>query len=523
MIGEILDNRYRIARLLGEGGMGAVYEAQHTETGRRVAVKVISAAAMKKPDAIERFTREVKVVGSVDTQHIVQVFDAGRDPRTGSPYMAMELLAGEDVQQVIRRVGPLCPDLALRIAAQACLGLAKAHDAGIVHRDVKPANLFLARRDAGEMIVKILDFGIAKILLADPKEKLTATGTALGTPVYMSPEQIKEPTTIDQRTDIWSLGAVLYESLTGFVPYHSAETIHELIMSICTRLPSALQDLAPWIPPEVVGVVSGAMQHDIGARFQSAAAMLECIKHILPQGWMIHEQALVPLDGRMRAFIAPRADRQMHVVERVRGGSPPVQAVSGFESRASVRRDGHAGVPEAGQRIAQGSKRSLITIVAAASAASLIAVGAVAAYLVNRREPGAVTTSLPPEKVVAEDKPPAVQETAMRRVRLRVTPDWASVEVDGIAVAVRDGFVDINGPLGTKHRVRIFLGEREAAYEVAITDDGPLPERVDLGPAPSAAAAASGAPSTMISPRSTRAGGAPPTLKAIKGAATKFE
>src|SRR5262245_43590797 len=147
MLGTTLGGKYRIERMLGEGGMGAVYEAIHIGTNRHVALKVISGdAGHHNPDVIARFVREAKAAGAIDTQHIVQVLDFGVDEREGVPYLAMEFLAGEDLEHLMERLGPLHPELAMRVVAQACIGLQKAHEAGVVHRDIKPANLYLARR-----------------------------------------------------------------------------------------------------------------------------------------------------------------------------------------------------------------------------------------------------------------------------------------------------------------------------------------------------------------------------------------
>src|SRR5436190_7208260 len=151
MQATVVDGKYQIVRPLGEGGMGTVYEARHLGTGRRVAVKVIvNEALAKSPDIIARFQREARAAGSIESQHIAHVLDTGQDRDTGNPYMVMEYLHGEDVSKAIERVGPLHPELAMRIIAQACAGLQKAHDAGVVHRDIKPANLYLVHQDAGE-------------------------------------------------------------------------------------------------------------------------------------------------------------------------------------------------------------------------------------------------------------------------------------------------------------------------------------------------------------------------------------
>ncbi|MEO0606553.1 MAG: serine/threonine-protein kinase, partial [Myxococcota bacterium] len=190
MIGSTIDGKYLVKNEIGKGGMGSVYEAEHAATGRRVAVKVINSGDLTKDQQVlSRFEREARAAGAIDTQYITQVLDAGLDRDSNLPFMAMEYLEGEDLQRMLKRVGPISPELALRVTAQACLGLRKAHDAKVVHRDIKPHNLFLARRDAGEVIVKLLDFGIAKVKMDQAQSRdgadLTKTGNLLGSPLYV--------------------------------------------------------------------------------------------------------------------------------------------------------------------------------------------------------------------------------------------------------------------------------------------------------------------------------------------------
>ena len=166
--GTLIGGKYRVVQLLGKGGMATVHLAVNVATGRKVAVKLMAVRAEDAEDPelraqlVARFQREAKLAGTVETRHIVRVYDAGLDDATGAPYMVMELLEGEDLNARIRREGPLRPQLALRIVAQACLGLMKAHEAGVIHRDIKPSNVFLSRDEFGMVVVKILDFGIAK-------------------------------------------------------------------------------------------------------------------------------------------------------------------------------------------------------------------------------------------------------------------------------------------------------------------------------------------------------------------------
>jgi eukaryotic-like serine/threonine-protein kinase len=308
MIGRTLDDRYSILRLLGQGGMGAVYEARHTGTGRRVAVKIILGSDAQREDQIARFHREARAVGAVESDFIAQVFDTGRDRETGAPYIAMEFLEGEDVQALIGRLGPLPVDLALRIALQACLGLERAHAAGVIHRDIKPANLFITRKEQGQRVVKLLDFGIAKMSNSGLNDGgLTTTGTMLGSPLYMSPEQARGSTAIDARSDLWSLGITLYQCISGRRPNDHVQGLGELILTICSTPPQWLQDVAPWVPPEVAHVVHRALTIDLASRYASASEFAAALRVLLPYGSSIVEAMLVPLGSTTRSYVAPRA------------------------------------------------------------------------------------------------------------------------------------------------------------------------------------------------------------------------
>ena len=297
MNGTVVDSKYQIISCLGRGGMGAVYEARHLGTGRRVALKMINAASLAVGgDVIPRFQREARASGAIDSEHVVQVLDTGVDPQTAGPYLVMECLSGEDLQQLVQRVGPLAPEVVLRIIAQACAGLARAHETGIIHRDIKSANVFVSQREGGEVTVKILDFGIAKVradpMSASANQGITRTGTLLGSPLYMSPEQVLGSKDIDPRSDIFSLGATMYEALCGATPHHDCETIGLLIVAITSGRVRQVQERAPWVPAEVAAVVHQALSFDASARYQTAAEMLAAITSLLPQGPSLRDSML---------------------------------------------------------------------------------------------------------------------------------------------------------------------------------------------------------------------------------------
>jgi serine/threonine-protein kinase len=298
LIGKTVDRKYKLLRLLGEGGMGSVYEAEHEGTHRRVAVKIVDPRVLS-PDGkmASRFRREAKTAGAIDSQHIVQVLDAGEDEARGTLYLVMEHLLGHDLQHLIDRAGPLRPDVALRIVGQALAGLQKAHEAGIIHRDIKPANLFLARRD-GEVIVKILDFGLAKImadaLLNLPHTTgLTNSGVVLGSPLYMPPEQAQSTKHVDHRTDLWSLGSTLYCALTGQAPHQHVTPYYRMIIAICASPARPIRERAPWVPPEVEDVIRRALAIRPEERCPSAATMIEALRPIVPGGFALREEMLV--------------------------------------------------------------------------------------------------------------------------------------------------------------------------------------------------------------------------------------
>jgi serine/threonine-protein kinase len=304
VIGSLIHGKYRLDRLLGEGGMGSVYLARDLHEERDVAVKVLTGLAAETATIIERFHRESKAALSIDSPHVARVLDAGTDAR--GPFLVMEHLEGEDAGDLFQRLLPLPPALALRIVGQACAGLARAHEAGVVHRDIKPANLFLSRGEGGSLTVKIVDFGVAKVLPTWARrdvapEVLTRTGAVLGSPLYMAPEQARGAKAVDHRADLWSLGVVLYQALAGHAPNQEIEALGELIVTICTQPPRPVEESAPWLSPGVAAIAHRALRLDPGERFQTASAMRDAIVTELGDSLTLHESMLVRLADDDRA------------------------------------------------------------------------------------------------------------------------------------------------------------------------------------------------------------------------------
>lgn len=314
MVGQKVD-RYGLVKELGRGAMGVVYLARHDVTGRDVALKLLHPDKAGAPGsgaeaAVERFQREARAMGAVSTSdNVVSVLDARVDPASGAPFLVMELLNGEDLEALSSRLGPLPVELALRIVVQALRGLEPAHDAGIVHRDLKPSNLFLMKRPEGERVVKVLDFGIAKLregTQAPGAAQLTAEGTAVGSPAYMSPEQVQASKALDVRSDVWSMGVVLYQLVSGKLPFAEAESLRDLLMAIVLSRPQPVSQRAPWVPPAVQAIIDRATQHDPAARFANAREMREAVVRLLGgAGTAITEAMLAPVPPEARSSHAP--------------------------------------------------------------------------------------------------------------------------------------------------------------------------------------------------------------------------
>lgn len=266
-----IGGRYIVEDLLAHGGMGLVVSARNPELDQRVAVKLLLPELAASTVLSARFLREARLAAQVESPHLVRVFDVGR-LESGVPYMVMELLAGTDLAKALAERGALPVTDAVDIVLQAIAGIAHIHASGIVHRDLKPSNVFLSRGRGGTMTVKILDFGISKQSSQEAGPGLTATDTMLGTPQYMSPEQINEARSVDARSDVWSLGVILYESLVNKLPFiPTGDTAGALFGAILYTDPVPIDSLRPELPPDLARAIMRCLERSADARFTTVA------------------------------------------------------------------------------------------------------------------------------------------------------------------------------------------------------------------------------------------------------------
>jgi serine/threonine protein kinase len=256
-IDDVIDGKYRLVKLLGQGGMGTVFVAEHLVLGKKVAIKFLHTQYADSQEAIKRFYREAQAAAAVGHEGIVEVHDIGTS-EDGSPFLVMEILHGESLFEIITRQGRIDVDAAIEIAVQASSALIAVHKQGIIHRDLKPENLFVCYKPDGSELVKILDFGVSKVTAAKAGARLTQTGVVLGTAYYMSPEQARGRRDVDHGVDIWAMGVILYEMLTGHLPFNG-ENYNEVLVRLLEGDFIPPRTLNPEIPIEIEAIVLKAM------------------------------------------------------------------------------------------------------------------------------------------------------------------------------------------------------------------------------------------------------------------------
>jgi serine/threonine-protein kinase len=276
--GDVVDGKYRIERILGVGGMGVVVAATHVQLGQKVALKFLLPHVLAGEQSSARFLREARASVRLKSEHVARVFDVGTLP-SGEPYSVMEYLEGCDLSTHANANKPLRIPDAVEYVLQACEAIVEAHALGIVHRDLKPQNLFVTRRTNGATLVKVLDFGISKALgpLAPGEMSLTDSTIVLGSPLYMAPEQMRSARSADVRSDVWSLGVILYELLTGQVPF-DGETMTELCLKVVNEPPPPPRQLRGELAEPLAKIVSKCLEKDPDLRFQNAAMLADALE-----------------------------------------------------------------------------------------------------------------------------------------------------------------------------------------------------------------------------------------------------
>jgi serine/threonine-protein kinase len=435
-IGDVIDRKYRVTRLIGKGGMGSVYDGTHILVERRVAIKVLR-PELERGQAMARFEQEARAAGRIGNEHILDVYDMGK-LADGSPYLVAEYLDGETLQDRMNRLGRLSPSAAVPLLLQLLDGLGAAHDAGIVHRDLKPDNVFLVRKKAGHRdFVKLIDFGVSRFERADGDDgmRLTTTGAVVGTPLYLSPEQARGRRDVDARSDLFSVGIILYEMVTGETPFQ-AESFNDLLFKIVLEMPKPPEQVVTDLDPTFAGIMMKALAKDPADRFQSADEFGRALNRwagggdVLPSSWPPRDPKLSSLSVRAVSIDdqdATTQDDQDATTQTYPGGKrdpgvPPAPTPSTFG--ASQFAETTSGAPRRLTRRAIGVLAGVVAVVGLGVAVSLgrgagpaaeASAGenhAPAAQSGERESPTAATALAPSASAGAEDSSVATPATA---------------------------------------------------------------------------------------------------------------
>ena len=453
--GTIINDRYKIVGPIGEGGMGAVYEAEHTGVGRRVAIKVLLPEFARNAEVVGRFEREARAAAAIGHDNIIDVLDVGT--HDGAPFMVMEILKGESLATRIERAGALSPESAAYVMAQVISALGAAHAAGIIHRDLKPDNVYLVTKAGVRDFVKLLDFGISKFK-DDGKGPAgsgkTQTGALMGTPVYMSPEQATAKRDIDHRADLYSAGVMLFEMVTAQAPFN-AESHAELLMDIVYR-PNGVKSarsVNPTLPPEFDAIVSKAMAKDRDDRYQDAGEFLAAITP-----WIGSAPIAADATGTHAAIPKPAKTATLTPSSWETGAQAVVAA-----NATPVKKQ------SAGLFVGGGL--------------ALVAALGIGGFLFVKSSPPATPAPTTRAAVAAPIAPatPAISPTVV--IDLAGLPTGARIDLDGHAVNSPHLVLD----RGTQHALRI-TADGHQPYETSLTAERDREIMVALADAPAAPA-----------------------------------
>jgi len=334
--GALIADRYRVLRKIGEGGMGVLYACEDTVLIRQVAVKLMQRSIAADPQLSERLLREARLAAQLK-KHVAQVFDCGTLV-TGEPYIVMELLHGRDLYSVLKESGPLSPEHVIANMLDLCVGLAEAHEKGIIHRDLKPENLYLSAEPDGSVVLKIVDFGVSKQLTSRHFRSQTNPTESVGSPQYMSPEQITTPSEVDPRTDIWSLGVVMFELLTGSVPFNGAGPA-QVCAAVLTHPIPPISDFRSDVPAALQAIIARCLERDRNRRFASVRELAAALQALIAPPAELDEPS-----STSSVSVMPKVPRG----RRWLGAFCAVLVLGGCLTVLGVAvRDGHIRVPSA--------------------------------------------------------------------------------------------------------------------------------------------------------------------------------
>ncbi len=507
--GDVIAGKYRVEQVLGVGGMGAVVAAAHLDLGRRVALKIMLPELAESPEFAARFIREARAAASITGEHVVRVFDVSKMD-DGTLYMVMELLDGRDLHQVLKERGPLPIDEAAGWLLEACDALAEAHARGIVHRDLKPSNLFIVEQAGMKGVLKVLDFGISKSTglqaAHDGGPTLTAADSILGSPYYMSPEQIRNARTVDARADLWSLGVILHKMLTGFLPFES-DSLGEHLSMIAADPPAPLRLRRPDAPEALEALVLRCLEKDAALRFQNIGQFAAALAPFAPPG----SQKLL---DHIAALLGPAA----MAAEAPRPTSTPIPVANPNDQTVTNSTSSRPVLPA----VSPPRRRRAAAL---GSAILFLATGMIYLATMPREAPSSVTVStgtVPEiasaprevEVIAARTEPTAPAEIT---IRFELQPEGAIVELDGMrapGTSLRlprsEGThtLVISAP-GHQTETRSITARADTLLSLALRKQESPPRRA-VAPASTARAASPTPPQAA-----TKA--APPTAKKLKG------
>lgn len=431
--GLTLADRYELTRFLGRGGMGAVFMARHAAIGKKLAVKILDSARVSEERGFERLFREARMAAAIGHPNIIDVVDVGVSP-SGDPYLVMEYLEGEDLSSFLQRRGPLSVAAACGILEPVLLALQAAHSCSIVHRDLKPANVYLVRREDAAPTVKLIDFGIAKFLGPNERDKITLPGVLLGTPYYMPPEQASGAQDLDSRADLYAAGATLYEMLTGNVPFMGGSYNETLLMIIRDDPPAPVSPVEE-LSGDVVELVKRALRKDPAERFQSAADFLGALETL--SAWPERSSALSELAADIEVESSDGAVSGSSTMLSPESPADALQRRPGVERAVTAPEHGVIERPSRGKQRA--SVRRVLTLILVFVAAAIA--GFFVWSLAHRSEPGTPEASVDrsSEPAAGAERPradvPAAKTTPSPRAAAGVAAASASAAMPSPSAA----------------------------------------------------------------------------------------